>query len=61
MYESKFSMIGSVMACIVWRKLDEVMKPEFLMSTAKHGGGHVMVWGSMAASGVGIFISLMES
>ena len=37
----------------VWRKPGEEHKMECTVPTVKHGGGSIMVWGSMAASGVG--------
>jgi transposase len=51
--ESKFNVSGSDGRFYVWRKAGEEFKEECLQGTVKHGGGSVMVWGCMAASGVG--------
>jgi len=39
----------------VWRKPKEALKLKNLNATVKHGGGSVLMWGCMAASGVGNF------
>uniref|UniRef100_A0A0K8UV17 Transposable element Tc1 transposase n=1 Tax=Bactrocera latifrons TaxID=174628 RepID=A0A0K8UV17_BACLA len=51
--ESKFNIFGSDGAQKVWRKVNEEFQEKNLLPTVKHGGGNVMVWGCMAASGVG--------
>lgn len=37
----------------MWRKPNHELEGKNLRKTVKHGGGSVMVWGCMAASGVG--------
>lgn len=51
--ESKFTLFGSDGMVRVWRTPQETLKKECLKPTVKHGGGSVMVWGCMSASGVG--------
>lgn len=51
--ESKFNIFGSDGRGRVWRKPNQEMNIKNLTPTVKHGGGSVMVWGCMAASGVG--------
>ncbi|MCG8431896.1 MAG: transposase [Candidatus Omnitrophica bacterium] len=51
--ESKFNMFGSDGRMRVWRRSGEEFTPACLSPTVKHGGGNVLVWGCMAASGVG--------
>ncbi|GFY30457.1 transposable element Tcb2 transposase [Trichonephila clavipes] len=51
--ESKFNIFGSDGRRMVWRKPNTSHHPKHTISTVKHGGGSVMVWGCMAASGVG--------
>lgn len=51
--ESKFMLFGSDGIVRVWRKPGEQMNPLCLRKTVKHGGGCIMVWGSMAWNGVG--------
>lgn len=51
--ESKFELFKSKGKVIVWRKNGTALKPKNLTPTVKHGGGSVMVWGCMTASGVG--------
>lgn len=51
--ESKFNIFGSDGKQIVWRKANTELQKETLCGTVKHGGGNVMVWGCMAAGGVG--------
>lgn len=51
--ESKYNVFGSDGRVKVWRKQREALNPKNTIKTVKHGGGGVMVWGCMAASGVG--------
>lgn len=51
--ESKFNLFGSDGRRFVWRKEGTALKSANIKVTVKHGGGSVMVWGAMAASGVG--------
>ena len=51
-YESKFNIFGSDGRKNVWRKEGEALNPRNITHTIKHGGGNVMVWGSMSANGV---------
>lgn len=51
--ESKFCIFGIKGRQIVWRKSGTELEKQNLVGTVKHGGGGVMVWGCMAASGVG--------
>ncbi|GFV45492.1 transposable element Tc1 transposase [Trichonephila clavipes] len=49
--ESKFNIFGSDGRRMVWRKPNTSRHPKHTIPTVKHGGGSVMVWGCMAASG----------
>lgn len=51
--ESKFNLFGCDGRGKVWRKPNKELEGKNLRKTVKHGGGSVMVWGCMAASGVG--------
>ncbi|GBM33965.1 hypothetical protein AVEN_53831-1 [Araneus ventricosus] len=51
--ESKFNIFASDGRITVWRKPNEELNPKKLLSTVKHGGGGIMVWGCFAASGMG--------
>lgn len=51
--ESKFELFSTKRKVIVWRKPRTEMDPKNLVPTVKHGGGSVMIWGCMAASGAG--------
>ncbi|GFV03923.1 transposable element Tc1 transposase [Trichonephila clavipes] len=51
--ESKFNIFGSDGCRMVWRKPNTSHHPKHTIPTVKHGAGSVMVWGCMAASGVG--------
>ena len=51
--ESQFKIFGSNCRQFVWRKPNETLNKINLQPTVKRGGGGVMVWGCMSASGVG--------
>lgn len=51
--ESKFEVFGQKKPVKVWRTKNNEYADQNLITTVKHGGGSVMVWGCMAASGVG--------
>lgn len=51
--ESKFNIFQSDGRIRVWRKPNTELEKNNVVRTVKHGGGGVMVWGCMAASGVG--------
>lgn len=51
--ESKFNIFGSDGKQIVWRKPNTELDKKNLQYIVKRGGGNVMVWGCMAAGGVG--------
>lgn len=51
--ESKYNIFGSDGRGKVWRKPNDELNMKNVVPTVKHGGGNVMVWGCMAASGVG--------
>lgn len=53
--ETKINLFGSDGRQMVWRKPNTELKRKNLCPTVKHGGGCVMLWGSMAASGTGNF------
>lgn len=56
--ESKFNICGLYQ--YVWRKANSELEPKNLIPTVKHGGGSVLVWGCMAANGVGNLIFVDE-
>lgn len=51
--ESKYNIFGSDGRQYVWRKPNTELKSQNVVSTVKHSGGSVLIWGCMAASGVG--------
>lgn len=71
--ETKINLFGSDGCRKVWRNPREALKPRNIMPTVKHGGGNIMVWGSMSHSGVGtidfidskmnadVYISLLDA
>ena len=44
----------------VWRKKGSAHNPKLASSSVKHGGGSVMAWACMAASGVGSLIFIHD-
>jgi len=58
--ESKFNIFGHDGPSKVWRKPNEALKEKNLIPTIKHGGGNVMVWGCVAAGGVGQMVFIDE-
>ncbi|GBO09148.1 hypothetical protein AVEN_241107-1 [Araneus ventricosus] len=52
--ESKFNIFGSKGRIMVWRRKNEELNPKNLDGIIKYGGGGVLVWGCMSASGLGI-------
>lgn len=51
--ETKINLFGSDGRQYVWRKRGTAFNKENLLPSVKHGGGSVMIWGCMAANGVG--------
>lgn len=51
--ETKINLFGSDGHQKVWRRSGEALQSKNLRPTVKHGGGSVLLWGSMAADGVG--------
>lgn len=51
--ESKFCIFGIKGKKLVWRKKGTALDKNNLVPTVKHGGGGIMVWGCMAANGIG--------
>ena len=51
--EMKINLFGSNGFKHVWRRPGEEYKDKCVMPTVKHGGGNVVVWGCMSATGVG--------
>uniref|UniRef100_A0A0A1XCS3 Transposable element Tc1 transposase n=1 Tax=Zeugodacus cucurbitae TaxID=28588 RepID=A0A0A1XCS3_ZEUCU len=52
--ESKYNIFGSDGHEKVWRKVNIELDPRNMTATVKHGGWSLIVWGCMAAPGVGI-------
>ncbi|GFV53970.1 transposable element Tc1 transposase [Trichonephila clavipes] len=53
--EGKFCIFGIKGCKLAWRKPCTALQKEHLVSTVKHGGGGVMVWGCMASNDAGKF------
>ncbi|GBM41057.1 hypothetical protein AVEN_274281-1 [Araneus ventricosus] len=51
--ESKFNIFGSDRRIMVWRRKNEELNRKNLVGTFKYGGGGVLVWGCVSASGLG--------
>ena len=58
--ESKFNIHGSDGHQKVWRKANAALEPKNMRECVKHGGGSIMVWGCMAATGVGNLVIIDE-
>ena len=43
-----------------WKKANEEMETKNLRPTVKHGGGSVMIWGCISASGVGELVFIED-
>ena len=54
--ETKINLYQSEGKANVWRKKGSAYDPKHASSSVKYGGGSVMAWASMAASGVGSLI-----
>ena len=54
--ETKINLYQSDGKARVWRKKGSAHDPKHTSSSVKHGGGSVMIWDCMAASGVGSLI-----
>ena len=50
--ESKCNVFEVYRRKKVWRYSKEVLKPQNLKSTIKHGGGSIIVWGCIVSNGV---------
>ncbi len=51
--ETKINLFGSDGVKRLWRQPGEEYKDKYVLSTVKHVGGSVMVWGCMSAAGTG--------
>lgn len=58
--ESKFNIFRCDGRISVWRKPNTELERRNMLPTVKHGGGGVLVWGCMAASGVGELVFIEE-
>lgn len=56
--ESKYEIFGTKRKMYVRRRVGERYLPECIQSTVKHGGGNIMVWGSISAAGPGKIIRI---
>lgn len=56
--ESKFNLFGSDGKNYVRRKIGERLSSNCVKKSVKHGGGSIMVWGSISSEGVGPLIRL---
>lgn len=51
--ETKIELFGHNQRRYVWRKKGEAFQEKNTLPTVKHGGGSIMLWGCVAASGTG--------
>lgn len=56
--ESKFEQFGNKWRMYVRRRDGERYKNEYLLPTVKHGGGSILVWGTISASGTGDLVKI---
>ena len=59
--ETKLELFGHMDAEYVWRKKGEAYKPKNTVSTVKHGGANIMLWGCFSSSGTGNLINVQGS
>ncbi|GBN72711.1 hypothetical protein AVEN_75275-1, partial [Araneus ventricosus] len=50
--KSKYKIFGSDGRIMVWRKKNEEVNLKNIVGTVKYGGGGVLVWVCMSASGI---------
>ncbi|QRV95370.1 Transposable element Tcb2 transposase [Ceratobasidium sp. AG-Ba] len=59
--ESKFNIFGSDGKQYVWRMPGGALDPLNTKKTVKHGGGSIIVWGVITATGVGCLYRIEET
>jgi transposase len=52
--ETKINRLGSDGRKWAWKRKDEALTSRLVQETVKFGGGNIMLWGCMTASGVGL-------
>ncbi|KAK3574795.1 hypothetical protein QTP86_018385 [Hemibagrus guttatus] len=58
--ETKIELFGKNSTCRVWRRKNAGLHPKNTISTVKHGGGNIMLWGCFSAKGPGRLICVKE-
>ncbi|GFX14493.1 transposable element Tcb1 transposase [Trichonephila clavipes] len=56
--ESTFTLFQTTGRVYVWRTPKEAFAPECIVSTVKHGGVSLMVWGAISWRGLGPLVTL---
>ena len=59
--ESKFELFASNRRLYVRRRTGERLIDDCISPTVKHGGGNIMVWGSISGRGVGDLVKIGET